>query len=159
MESHHCRMPTPRFSRPFGELSPALSVGLRGRICTCVSPLRRRRPGLLGHAETERGSAKVTPPRAKVRGEPGGRPQPGSAAGKMDLAAGLSPATPRSKRGMIYVSPREDGKMVPLPGLAPGPRPSQGRVIAFSPQGKMVPAAGLAPAWSGLQNRHVAACV
>lgn len=26
----------------------------------------------------------------------------------MDLAAGLSPATPRSKRGMIYLSPRED---------------------------------------------------
>lgn len=80
-----------------------LQIGPRGRICTCVGPLRRRRPELLGHAE-------------------------------LDLAAGLSPATPRSKRGMIYLSPHE-AKLVPLPGLAPGPRPSQSRMIAFSPQG------------------------
>lgn len=52
--------------------------GPRGRICTCVGPLRRRRPELLGHAE------------------------------KMDLAAGLSPAMPRPKRGVIYLSLREE---------------------------------------------------
>ena len=49
----------------------------RGRICTCVDPLRRRRPELLGHAET------------------------------VDLAAGLPPTTQRSKRCMIVISPRE----------------------------------------------------
>ena len=49
----------------------------RGRICTCVDPLRRRRPELLGHAE------------------------------KVDLAAGLPPTTQRSKRCMIVISPRE----------------------------------------------------
>src|SRR5436305_1870374 len=56
----------------------SLSIGPRGRICTCVVPLRRRRPELLGHAE------------------------------KLDLAAGLSPASPRSKRGMMYISLREE---------------------------------------------------
>lgn len=50
----------------------------RGRICTCVDPLRRRRPELLGHAE------------------------------KVDLAAGLPPTTQRSKRCMIVISPREE---------------------------------------------------
>ena len=49
-----------------------------GRICTCVDPLRRRRPELLGHAEI------------------------------MDLTAGLSPAMPRPKRGVIYLSLREE---------------------------------------------------
>lgn len=51
----------------------------RGRICTCVDPLRRRRPELLGHAEK-----------------------------KVDLAAGLPPTTRRSKRRMIVISPREE---------------------------------------------------
>jgi hypothetical protein len=41
----------PRFSRPFGKLLPATTESPRGRNCTCVVPLRRRRPGLLGHAE------------------------------------------------------------------------------------------------------------
>lgn len=54
------------------------SESLRGRICTCVDPLRRRRPELLGHAE------------------------------KVDLAAGLPPTTQRSKRRMIVISPREE---------------------------------------------------
>ena len=64
----------------------------RGRICTCVDPLRRRRPELLGHAE------------------------------KLDLAAGLPPTTQRSKRCMIVISPREGKwssrrELHPEPGL------------------------------------------
>ena len=54
-----------RCARPCGvdlpvDPSPLRSVASkspRGRICTCVDPLRRRRPELLGHAEMERGSA------------------------------------------------------------------------------------------------------
>ena len=52
-------------------------LGPRDRSCTCVGPFRRRMPDLLGHAE------------------------------KLDLVAGFSPASPRSKRGMIYVSLHE----------------------------------------------------
>ena len=61
-----------------GASSGFASESPRGRICTCVDPLRRRRPELLGHAE------------------------------KMDLAAGLPPTTRRSKRRMIVISPREE---------------------------------------------------
>ena len=57
--------------------------GPRGRSRTCVGPFRRRMPLLLGHAE------------------------------KMALVAGVPPATPRSKRGMICVSPHEDMKSGP----------------------------------------------
>ena len=60
-----------------GALAGSASIGLRGRICTCVDPFRRRRPKLLGHAE-------------------------------LDLAAGLPPATRRSKHRMIVISPREE---------------------------------------------------
>jgi len=66
-------------------------------------------------------------------GEPSGCPLAGSSANKMDLAAGLPPTTQRSKRCMIVISPRE-GKVVLLPGIAPGTRPSHGRVIALSLQ-------------------------
>ena len=61
-----------------GASSGFASESPRGRICTCVDPLRRRRPELLGHAE------------------------------KMDLAAELPPTTQRSKRRMIVISPREE---------------------------------------------------
>ncbi len=61
-----------------GASSGFASESPRGRICTCVDPLRRRRPELLGHAE------------------------------KMDLTAGLPPTTRRSKRRMIVISPREE---------------------------------------------------
>ena len=61
-----------------GALSGFASESPRGRNCTCVDPLRRRRPELLGHAE------------------------------KVDLAAGLPPTTRRSKRRMIVISPREE---------------------------------------------------
>ena len=61
-----------------GALSGFDSESPRDRICTCVDPLRRRRPELLGHAE------------------------------KVDLAAGLPPTTQRSKRCMIVISPREE---------------------------------------------------
>lgn len=40
-----------------GASSGFASESPRGRICTCVDPLRRRRPELLGHAEMKRGSA------------------------------------------------------------------------------------------------------
>ena len=63
-----------------GTSSGFASESPRGRICTCVDPLRRRRPELLGHAE------------------------------KVDLAAGLPPTTRRSKRRMIVISPREEEK-------------------------------------------------
>lgn len=98
----------------------------RGRICTCVDPLRRRRPELLGHAE------------------------------KMDLAAGLPPTTRRSKRRMIVISPREEKSgpftrtCTSISSFA-GSRP-----VSWTMKGKMEPAAGVAPAWSGLQDRHVA---
>ena len=45
-----------------GALSGFASESPRGRNCTCVDPLRRRRPELLGHAETERGSAMMAQP-------------------------------------------------------------------------------------------------
>ena len=61
-----------------GALSGFDSESPRDRICTCVDPLRKRRPELLGHAE------------------------------KMDLAAGLPPTTRRSKRRVIVISPREE---------------------------------------------------
>ena len=61
-----------------GTSSGFASESPRGRICTCVDPLRRRRPELLGHAEN------------------------------VDLAAGLPPTTRRSKRRMIVISPREE---------------------------------------------------
>lgn len=86
----------------------SLSIGPRGRTCTCVVPLRRRRPELLGHAETERGERDDGAAPSKARGEPRGGPSSGSAADKLDLAAGLSPASPRSKRGMMYISLREE---------------------------------------------------
>lgn len=97
----------------------------RGRNCTCVDPLRRRRPELLGHAE------------------------------KVDLAAGLPPTTQRSKRCMIVISPREEigpltrtctsissfagsrpvfwtmkGKLEPAAGVAPALSDLQGRHVA-----------------------------
>lgn len=93
-----------RFKRSPESSSGFASESPRGRICTCVDPLRRRRPELLGHAE------------------------------QVDLAAGLPPAT-------RFEAPHDGnfttrGKMVPLPGLAPGSRPSQSRVMAISPQGE-----------------------
>src|SRR5690606_4278820 len=45
---------SPLRGRPAVDPSPLRSVASespRGRICTCVGPLRRRRPELLGHAE------------------------------------------------------------------------------------------------------------
>ena len=72
---------SPLRGRPAVDPSTLRSVASespRGRICTCVDPLRRRRPELLGHAE------------------------------KMDLAAGLPPTTRRSKRRMIVIPPREE---------------------------------------------------
>ena len=78
----------------------SLSNGPRGRICTCVDPLRRRRPELLGHAEKQR----------CVRARAGDSLQVTQIYGKrkMDLTAGLSPAIPRSKHGVMYISLREE---------------------------------------------------
>lgn len=39
----------------------------RGRICTCVGPLRRRRPELLGHAEKKWTSRRDSHPQCRVR--------------------------------------------------------------------------------------------
>jgi hypothetical protein len=77
---------------------------LRGRICTYVSPLRRRRPELLGHAEMERGSAKMAQPE-QSEGEPSGRPLAGGSANKMDLAAGLARARALGASPRAYGTP------------------------------------------------------
>src|SRR5688572_19323810 len=90
-----------------GASSGFASESPRGRICTCVDPLRRRRPELLGHAEMERGSAEMAQPE-QSEGSPSGCPLGGSSANKVDLAAGLPPTTQRSKRCMIIISPREE---------------------------------------------------
>jgi hypothetical protein len=90
-----------------GALASFTSKSPRGRICTCVDPLRRRRPELLGHAEMEHGRA-PTAPSGQSEGEPSGCPQAGSPADTVDLAAGLPPTTRRSKRRMIIISPREE---------------------------------------------------
>jgi hypothetical protein len=90
-----------------GTLSGFASESPRGRTCTCVDPLRRRRHELLGHAEMERGSAKMAQPE-QSEGESSGCPRAGSSTNKMDLAAGLPPTTQRSKRRMIVISPREE---------------------------------------------------
>ena len=73
----------------------------------------------------------------------------------MDLTAGLPPATQRSKRRMIVISPREEKWSLhedlhldlELRGLAS---------CLLDDEGKLEPAAGVAPAWSDLQGRHVA---
>lgn len=104
-------LPIPQGTDPLqtgvGTSASVTSQSPRGRICTCVDPLRRRRPELLGHAEMERGSAKRAQPE-RSEGEPSGCPRAGSSANKMDLAAGLPPTTRRSKRRMIVISPREE---------------------------------------------------
>ncbi len=51
-----------------GALAGLASENLRGRNCTCVEPLRRRRPDLLGYAEESGGSGRSctsTVPRSK----------------------------------------------------------------------------------------------
>lgn len=48
----------------------------------------------------------------------------------MDLTAGLPPATQRSKRCMIVISPREE-KVVPSRGVAPRSRASRARVLSL----------------------------
>lgn len=48
-------LPIPQGTDPLqtgaGTSAGFTSPSPRGRICTCVDPLRRRRPELLGHAE------------------------------------------------------------------------------------------------------------
>jgi hypothetical protein len=121
---------SPLRGRPSVDPSPLRSVASespRGRICTCVGPLRRRRPELLGHAEMKRGSAKMAQPE-QSEGSSSGCPLAGRSANKVDLAAGLPPTTRRSKRRMIVISPREEESgpftrtCTSISGFA-GPRP------------------------------------
>lgn len=113
-----------------------LAENLRGRICTCVVPLRRRRPELLGHAEQS----------------------------EMDLAAGVPPATQRSKRCMIVISPREESGPPARNctwnstfarsrdrSFTTGRK--KGRVLRMEAHGELDPPAGLAPASQRYKGR------
>ena len=123
------------------------------------APQRRCRPIRFKRVPAPR---PVSPPKvppagfapASIRLEGGGLNC--SATGRVDLAAGLPPATRRSKRRMMVISPREE-KSGPLTRTCTSISSFAGsRPVSWTMKGKLEPAAGVAPAWSDLQGRHVA---